>query len=273
MRMTEMTNFQMVEKKIESVLAPFTNFSPLDTFIDVILTSREPHGPNEAYRSSRGIARAALMGVMLSAVATACLFFIPTTPQLWQLLLVTAITCVYHLAEFLLTAMNHPGDVNTENFLVYYSFDYRFFRLLYHLEFFAWHYFYQPDHLSTLSFVMSGIGLLGVIVGQVLRTLAMYHCGVSFTHVIQQEKAESHVLVTTGVYKYIRHPSYLGWGIWACSVQLVLGNWLCLALSVVMVSAFFKDRIAAEEKTLVEFFGQKFIDYRRRTPTYIPGIA
>jgi protein-S-isoprenylcysteine O-methyltransferase len=35
---------------------------------------------------------------------------------------------------------------------------------------------------------------------------------------------------------------------------------------------FFSRRIAYEEATLVRFFGQAYLDYAARTPTWIPGI-
>lgn len=44
------------------------------------------------------------------------------------------------------------------------------------------------------------IGLLLTIVGQVMRSGAMWTAGNNFTHVIATRKADSHKLVTSGIY-------------------------------------------------------------------------
>lgn len=44
-------------------------------------------------------------------------------------------------------------------------------------------------------------GLLVVIAGQAIRTLAMYTAGSNFHHIVQTKQANSHQLVTDGIYK------------------------------------------------------------------------
>jgi protein-S-isoprenylcysteine O-methyltransferase len=43
---------------------------------------------------------------------------------------------------------------------------------------------------------------LVVVFGQSIRTVAMYQAGQSFNHQVQETKAPTHKLVTTGLYKY-----------------------------------------------------------------------
>ena len=52
-----------------------------------------------------------------------------------------------------------------------------------------------------------------VVIGQFIRSLAMVTCGESFNHLIQTERKDNHVLVTHGIYKYLRHPRYVNWSI------------------------------------------------------------
>ena len=54
----------------------------------------------------------------------------------------------------------------------------------------------------------------------------MFWCGPGFTHLIQYSKRKDHVLVTDGPYRFVRHPGYAGWAIWAISTQ----GWLTLLL-------------------------------------------
>jgi protein-S-isoprenylcysteine O-methyltransferase len=40
---------------------------------------------------------------------------------------------------------------------------------------------------------------------------AFYYANVSFTHIVSTTKKQEHVLVTNGIYQFIRHPSYFGY--------------------------------------------------------------
>jgi protein-S-isoprenylcysteine O-methyltransferase Ste14 len=78
-------------------------------------------------------------------------------------------------------------------------------------------------------------------------------------------------LVDKGIFKYIRHPLYasllfLSWGI-------LLKN-PTLALSVVAISSTLFLYITAiyDEKECKVFFGDKYIDYMKRTKRFIPFI-
>lgn len=76
--------------------------------------------------------------------------------------------------------------------------------------------FSELKQQSLLSFV----GLLMVLCGEGLRKAAMLTAGSNFNHIVQNEKAQSHVLVTGGVYSYFRHPSYVGWFYWSIGTQV-----------------------------------------------------
>lgn len=67
---------------------------------------------------------------------------------------------------------------------------------------------------------MSVVGLIMVLCGEGLRKAAMLTAGSNFNHIVQNEKAQSHVLVTSGVYSYFRHPSYVGWFYWSTGTQV-----------------------------------------------------
>ena len=77
-------------------------------------------------------------------------------------------------------------------------------------------------------------------------------------------------LVTSGPYRWVRHPLYLG------ESGFALG-WLLLRLSPLMVAVFFLwcalqyYRILMEESALGAVFPE-YEDYRRRTPRIIPFI-
>lgn len=126
----------------------------------------------------------------------------------------------------------------------------------------------RPEPASALTV----LGFAVVIVGQAVRTAAMVQAGRSFNHMIQHERADGHMLVTTGVYRWLRHPSYFGFFWWALGTQLVLGNVVCLAGYATVLWRFFSLRIRHEERLLVRFFGDDYVAYRQRVGTKIPFV-
>jgi protein-S-isoprenylcysteine O-methyltransferase len=47
------------------------------------------------------------------------------------------------------------------------------------------------------------VGFLVALTGQAIRSLAMYTAGRNFTHMIAEEKKDTHKLVTVGIYQYV----------------------------------------------------------------------
>ena len=68
------------------------------------------------------------------------------------------------------------------------------------------------------------IGLVMIAIGHFFRAGAEFTAAKSFHHIVQEEKAPTHTLVTRGVYSLVRHPSYFGWMIWAVGTQFILCN-------------------------------------------------
>ena len=78
-------------------------------------------------------------------------------------------------------------------------------------------------------------------------------------------------LVTTGIYRYIRHPMYsslllLGWGI--CFKMPSLPA-LALAL---LTTIFLLATAKADEAECIQFFGTQYQDYMQRTKRFIPFL-
>ena len=116
------------------------------------------------------------------------------------------------------------------------------------------------------------VGLVCVILGETLRKAGQLTAKQCFTHNISTRRREDHVLVTTGVYRYVRHPGYLGWLIWAVGTQVMLANPVSIALFAYTSWRFFAARIAFEEAALRRFFGAAYDAYAARTRTWIVGI-
>jgi protein-S-isoprenylcysteine O-methyltransferase len=101
--------------------------------------------------------------------------------------------------------------------------------------------------------LLLGLGI--VLVGQTVRSVAMVQAGRSFNHMVQQRRNSGHVLVTEGIYGWLRHPSYFGFFWWALGTQVVMGNLVSFVGYAVVLWRFFSGRIRHEEEYLVRFFG------------------
>ncbi|KAL3154072.1 hypothetical protein ABBQ32_013612 [Trebouxia sp. C0010 RCD-2024] len=172
----------------------------------------------------------------------------------------------FHVSEFVLASIYMRKDLSRRSWLI--SEPYCVAMLLACLE-----YWLEIRYCSILKFkVISRAGLAGVITGEVIRKTAMVTAKHNFTHDVKFERQQEHVLVTQGIYRYCRHPGYLGWLVWVLGTQALLANPICLAGFSIVAWKFFQERIAVEEQQLRLFFGESYSQYAAKTPTLIPFI-
>ncbi len=80
-----------------------------------------------------------------------------------------------------------------------------------------------------------------------------------------------HQLVSEGPFTYIRHPMYLGVILAFWGSLFLYRTWTMLLFAVMMHGLVYRAR--AEEKALVQAFGEQWEEYRRRTPGWIPRFG
>lgn len=83
---------------------------------------------------------------------------------------------------------------------------------------------------------------------------------------------EEHSLVTSGVYRTIRHPMYSSLFLYSLGQLFVLPNWLAGPSYLVTFGVLFALRLRQEEIMMVEEFGEEYVAYSRRTKRIIPRI-
>jgi protein-S-isoprenylcysteine O-methyltransferase Ste14 len=71
-------------------------------------------------------------------------------------------------------------------------------------------------------------------------------------------------------YKYVRHPLYIGWAMafWVTPTMSV-GHLLFAAV----LTGYMGLAAVIEERDLVRHFGQKYADYKRRVPMFVPRLT
>ncbi|XP_057778136.1 protein-S-isoprenylcysteine O-methyltransferase A-like isoform X2 [Salvia miltiorrhiza] len=174
----------------------------------------------------------------------------------------------FHGSEYLLALFFHgKNSVTLESLLISKSYVLAMVGSL--VEYLVEIYFFpeMKEH-----WLISNTGLALVVVGEILRKLSIITAGRSFTHLIRRSREEDHVLVTHGVYSYIRHPSYCGFFIWSVGTQIMLCNPLCTVGFTVVVWRFFQQRILYEEYFLRQIFGSHYVEYARLTASGIPFV-
>ncbi|KAJ7281245.1 hypothetical protein O6H91_20G059500 [Diphasiastrum complanatum] len=174
----------------------------------------------------------------------------------------------FHSSEFVLALVIHGRhNVSWRSFLI--SRQYIFAMICGLLE-----HTFESLLLPALkhTYWMSNTGLALVILGEVIRKLAILTAYDGFTHDIKFYHREGHELVTHGIYRFMRHPGYAGFFMWSIGTQLMLCNPLCTLGYAVVLWRFFKDRIATEEYFLHHFFGERYEEYSLRVPSGIPFV-
>lgn len=119
---------------------------------------------------------------------------------------------------------------------------------------------------------LSYAGLALVIIGEIMRKLAIITAEHNFTHDIKLYHRENHCLITHGIYRFVRHPSYLGFFLWSIGTQVLLCNPICTVGYIVVLWRFFARRIQFEEYYLYQFFGRQYEAYAERVPSGIPFV-
>lgn len=113
------------------------------------------------------------------------------------------------------------------------------------------------------------LGVALFVVGGVLRMWPVFVLGRRFSGLVAIQPG--HTLVTGGIYRIIRNPSYLGLIVnaigWALVFRSLAGLWLAVANLVPLIA-----RIHAEEALLRAHFGDEYARYCRDTWRLVPGL-
>mmetsp|Transcript_23613 Transcript_23613/g.53267 ORF Transcript_23613/g.53267 Transcript_23613/m.53267 type:complete len:273 (-) Transcript_23613:283-1101(-) len=231
------------------------------------------------FSSKAGIGRVGLAGFGLGVIfgANLCLLIIlvfvdaPFKGILAQWSLYLVALSGFHFSEFLVTALYKPESVSYDSFVINHSKAYTIAALASWLEFWL-ESLVLPGSFKRRPGVLC-FGLVLVLLGQGLRAGAMWTAKANFNHLVMVDSREpGHRLVTHGVYKRLRHPSYFGWFWWCVGLQLLLSNPICTLAYAYAARDFFMKRIPIEEAALIRFYPNEYPAYMSRTYIGIPFV-
>jgi protein-S-isoprenylcysteine O-methyltransferase Ste14 len=124
---------------------------------------------------------------------------------------------------------------------------------------------------QTISGVLMGVSLLLVIISYgTLRQFGQQDDNRNDAPLLVFEKTT--VLVTYGIYRYIRHPMYsslifLDWGLFFKRISWLSGTIALIACTFLVFSAL------VEEAENIRYFGTQYREYMKRTKRFIPFMG
>ena len=123
---------------------------------------------------------------------------------------------------------------------------------------------------NNFNFILEGIGLLFIVIGLIIRWTSIFQLNKAFT--VDVAIGHEQKLKTDGVYKSVRHPSYLGLFLIMIGFSIGMNSYLSMLVIIIPMFLVIQYRIFVEEKALVDAFGVDYISYRQKTKKLIPWI-
>jgi protein-S-isoprenylcysteine O-methyltransferase Ste14 len=114
------------------------------------------------------------------------------------------------------------------------------------------------------------IGFVLIVYGLVIRWLAILTLRRYFT--VNVAIHADQIIVKTGFYKYIRHPSYLGMMLSFIGLGLCLSNLISILVILIPITFVVVNRLKIEEQALNDAFGNDYLEYCKETWKLIPWV-
>lgn len=127
----------------------------------------------------------------------------------------------------------------------------------------------RREVLVLASPVLRPVGLVLFVVGQVVMSWGQLALDAQFSLEVTVQR--NHRLVTHGLYRYLRHPRYLGILLFTLGIALTYRSWLAVAL-VAVEGLVLLWRIRDEEALLQREFGAEWEAYARGSWRLLPFL-
>lgn len=127
--------------------------------------------------------------------------------------------------------------------------------------------YFQPLPVD-LDRALQLVGLAICVLSAAFAAWAMWSLGRSYG--IRMDIFAGHRLVTSGPYRLVRHPMYLGIVTFHIGASLALESPLLLGATLLFIVPLTAIRITAEERVLGAAFGERYAAYQRAVPPLLP---
>lgn len=103
------------------------------------------------------------------------------------------------------------------------------------------------------------------VLGNLLILLGLILMGKGWRR-IYRAKGE---LVTDGIYKYMRHPQYLGLILMSVGMLVQWATLITILMWPVLLLMYYRLAMK-EEREMIRFFGERYLEYKREVPAFLP---
>lgn len=119
------------------------------------------------------------------------------------------------------------------------------------------------------NLVLQILGTILLLIALVLDWQVMKRLGFKRLTCISEIRRDGspNELVTTGIYRYARHPRYVEYFLWSLGLSFIFGYVFLFGFSAYLLLAFWLVSYF-EEAELVRRFGQAYVDYQMKVPRF-----
>lgn len=121
----------------------------------------------------------------------------------------------------------------------------------------------------SLPLWLRWVGVAGAVTAMVLLFTVLFSLGTNLTDTVVTRAR--HTLVTTGPYRWVRHPFYGAFGLGLASNALITANWF-LAVTGFFAFVLVIARTRVEEQKLIDRFGEQYTSYMESTGRFVPRM-
>jgi len=113
-----------------------------------------------------------------------------------------------------------------------------------------------------------GVGVVLAVASFAIRRAAIAALGKFWS--LHVEMRDNHEFVTSGPFKYVRHPTYFSMILELASGVLICGAWFAGFIGLLFFIPGMRLRLKLEEKALEDKFGSSYLEYSKKVPAIIP---
>ena len=133
----------------------------------------------------------------------------------------------------------------------------------------AWRFVLEEDVYPRLPLARGLPHYLILLLSFLLAVGARVSLGTNWSGTVTVK--QEHELITSGPYRYVRHPIYTGLLLAFSGLAIARGEWRCILALIILALSFWR-KLRIEERFMVEQFGSAYETYRQRVSVLVPFV-
>jgi len=123
-----------------------------------------------------------------------------------------------------------------------------------------------PPRLTDNTFLF-WFGIILTIIGFLFWIYVVYYIQVNGGLRIKNKN-----LLTEGPFRYVRHPMYVSGSIMLVGIGILFFSWVWFLILLIFAPIWYIE-CKIEERYLIKLFGERYLDYRKKTGMFFPKTS